>query len=143
MKERLRSYIRSALETCYAEGTLTSGEIPDFTLEVPANPEHGDFAVNTAMVLARSEKKAPRKIAEALVADMNPRAFSYGYDSLRFVNPVTIGTTLSVHREVVETAVHDDSLGRVVYRYVVEDESGETLLACEHITLVERAPADG
>ncbi|MFC6862851.1 MaoC family dehydratase [Halomicroarcula sp. GCM10025817] len=81
-------------------------------------------------------------VAEALVADMNPRSFSYGYDSLRFVNPVGIGTTLTVHREVVETEVYNDELGRVVYEYVVEDQEGTTLLACEHITLVERESAE-
>ena len=80
-------------------------------------------------------------VAEALVADMNPRSFSYGYDSLRFVNPVGIGTTLTVHREVVETEPYNDDLGRVVYEYVVEDQEGTTLLACEHITLVERESA--
>ncbi|MBV0926120.1 MaoC family dehydratase [Halomicroarcula limicola] len=79
-------------------------------------------------------------VAEALVADMNPRSFSYGYDSLRFVNPVPIGTTLSVHREVVETEEYNDSLGRVVYQYEVTDGE-ETLLVCEHITLVERRDA--
>ncbi|MFB6136204.1 MAG: MaoC family dehydratase [Halobacteriaceae archaeon] len=82
-------------------------------------------------------------VAEALVADMNPKAFSYGYDGLRFVRPVGIGTTLTVHREVVETEPRDEDLGRVVYEYEVEDQSGETKLVCEHVTLVERAPDDG
>jgi arginyl-tRNA synthetase len=68
MKERLREHIRQALRSCYEQGVLHSGEIPDFTLEVPASAEHGDFAVNAAMMLARAEKKAPRKIAEAIVA---------------------------------------------------------------------------
>ncbi|WP_254278778.1 MaoC family dehydratase [Haloarcula marina] len=81
-------------------------------------------------------------VAEALIADMNPRSFSYGYDSLRFVKPVGIGTTLSVHREVVETEEYNDSLGRVVYRYEVTDQAETTLLVCEHITLVERRDGD-
>jgi acyl dehydratase len=82
-------------------------------------------------------------VAEALIADMNPRAFSYGYDALRFVRPVGIGTTLTVHREVIEAEPRDESLGRVVYRYEVEDGDGETLLACEHVTLVERRGDEG
>ena len=77
-------------------------------------------------------------VAEAMVADMNPRSFSYGYDGLRFVNPVLIGDTLTVHREVAETEGYNDSLGRVVYEYEVENQDGETVLACRHITLVER-----
>ncbi|GGN88613.1 MaoC family dehydratase [Haloarcula pellucida] len=81
-------------------------------------------------------------VAEALVADMNPRSFSYGYDSVRFVTPVGIGTTLTVHREVVETEEYNDALGRVVYEYEVTDDDGTTLLVCRHITLVERRDAE-
>jgi acyl dehydratase len=77
-------------------------------------------------------------VAEAMVADMNPKSFSYGYDTLRFVNPVLIGDTLSVTREVVATEEYSDDLGRVAYEYEVGNEDGETVLACTHITLVER-----
>lgn len=80
-------------------------------------------------------------IAEALIADMNPRAFSYGYDNLRFIRPVPIGTTLTVSREITETSVYNEDLGRVVYSYEVDNEGGDTVLACEHITLCERDPA--
>jgi len=69
---------------------------------------------------------------------MNPKSFSYGYDTLRFVNPVLIGDTLSVTREVVATEEYSDDLGRVAYEYEVGNEDGETVLACTHITLVER-----
>ncbi len=68
MKEQLRERIDQALRACYAVGSLDGGAFPDFALEVPAHAEHGDFAVNVAMLLAREEKKAPRKIAEAIVA---------------------------------------------------------------------------
>lgn len=77
-------------------------------------------------------------IAEATVADMNPKSFSYGYDNLRFVEPVLIGDTISVSREVVETEVYNDTLGRVAYEYEVENNDGETVLVCTHIKLAER-----
>ncbi len=77
-------------------------------------------------------------IAEAMVADMNPKSFSYGYDEIRFIEPVFIGDTLSVTREVAETEVYNDSLGRVAYDYEVENDEGETVLVCTHITLVDR-----
>jgi acyl dehydratase len=81
-------------------------------------------------------------IAAGLIADLNPRTFAYGYDDLRFIQPVPIGTTITVHREIIETADHNESLGRVVYEYTVEDEAGETLLACKHITLCEKDTSD-
>ncbi|MDX2494225.1 MAG: arginine--tRNA ligase [Desulfuromusa sp.] len=68
MKDQLRLAIRAALKQCYADDSLTSGEFPDeVQLEIPKNPEHGDFSTNLAMTLAKPERKAPRKIAEILV----------------------------------------------------------------------------
>ncbi|MEM1042344.1 MAG: arginine--tRNA ligase [Bacteroidota bacterium] len=42
--------------------------------QTPAQPEHGDLATNAAMQLARPLRRAPRQIAEALVAglDLDP-----------------------------------------------------------------------
>lgn len=71
MKEQLRQAIRAALEQCYASGVLSSGAVPDeVQLEVPKNPEHGDFSTNLAMSMAKVERKAPRQIAEALISVM-------------------------------------------------------------------------
>jgi arginyl-tRNA synthetase len=70
MKEILLDLVRQGLESCFADGSLASGEIPDIIIEKPAHEEHGDFATNVAMLMARSEKKAPRAIAEILVSHM-------------------------------------------------------------------------
>jgi len=67
VKHLLRQRLQAALEECYRSGTLSSGAVADIQLEVPGNPEHGDFATNLAMMLARPERKAPRQVAEALV----------------------------------------------------------------------------
>lgn len=42
-------------------------EIPHFMLEVSRQAEHGDFACNAAMLLAKRLKKNPREIAQALI----------------------------------------------------------------------------
>ncbi len=68
MKDRLRRQIGDALQTCFDNEVLHSGVVPEVQIEVPGNPEHGDFSSNLAMTMARAEKKAPRQIAEALVA---------------------------------------------------------------------------
>ena len=67
MKDRLRQQIGDALQACFDNNTLHSGVVPEVQVEVPGNPEHGDFASNLAMNMARAEKKSPRQIAEALV----------------------------------------------------------------------------
>jgi len=68
MKDRLRRQIGDALQTCFDNDVLHSGVVPEVQIEVPGNPEHGDFSSNLAMTMARAEKKSPRQIAEALVA---------------------------------------------------------------------------
>ncbi|MDD2320903.1 MAG: arginine--tRNA ligase [Geobacteraceae bacterium] len=70
MKKTLLGHVRKCLENCYTEGTLSSGIMPEIVIEVPAHAEHGDFATNVAMQLAKPEKKAPRQIAEILVKEM-------------------------------------------------------------------------
>src|SRR5699024_57942 len=44
---------------------------PKIVLEKPKEKAHGDFATNLAMQLARVARKAPRQIAEDIVAQIN------------------------------------------------------------------------
>ena len=68
MKNTLKKLLFQALDDCYKQERLNSGVVPDdILIEVPANTDHGDFATNLAMTLAKPEKKKPRQIAEALV----------------------------------------------------------------------------
>lgn len=78
MNQRLKQHICNALQVCYERGTLKSSQVPEIELEVPARAEHGDFSTNLAMVLARAEKMAPRKVAEALVAVLEESAAEWG-----------------------------------------------------------------
>ncbi len=59
----LREAIISAVKAAQAEGLLPQAEMPDFTIEVPADRSHGDLAANAAMVSARAFRMAPVKIA--------------------------------------------------------------------------------
>jgi len=74
---------------------------------------------------------------------INPVAFSYGYDRLRFVRPVFIGDTI---RTRVTIAAKEDDLkrpeaGRVIERCEVINQRGEVVLAADHILIVQRKPA--
>jgi arginyl-tRNA synthetase len=71
MKQILRELIIKGLESCFADGTLISGQIPDIVIEKPAHQEHGDFATNVAMMMAKLEKKAPRMVADILTGHMD------------------------------------------------------------------------
>jgi arginyl-tRNA synthetase len=74
MKELLCDLVRKGLASCFADGSLSSGVVPAIIMEKPAHAEHGDFATNAAMLLAKAEKKAPRVVAEVLVRHLQESA---------------------------------------------------------------------
>lgn len=63
---------------------------------------------------------------------------SYGHDHLRFVEPVFIGDTLTVHVEVVDKCISNENVGMVTKEFRTENQSGDTVLVYRHIILVER-----
>ncbi len=67
----LRNTIRSAMEKACANGELPQADIPEFSIEAPADRAHGDWATNAAMVSARAFHAAPRKIAEAITNNLS------------------------------------------------------------------------
>lgn len=67
-KEQIKKIVTTAAKKLMSENILESAELTEFSVEVPANREHGDYAVNAAMVWARLFHKAPRQIAELLSA---------------------------------------------------------------------------
>lgn len=72
--------------------------------------------------------------------DINPEAFSYGYDRLRFVRPVFIGDTIHVrvtNKEKRETPKRPE-YGMLVEQVEVINQRGEVVLACEHLYMVKR-----
>ena len=68
-KEQIKETIKKAASTAINKGELDTAELPDFIIEEPSNREHGDYAVNAAMVWARAFRKAPRQIAEIIIAN--------------------------------------------------------------------------
>ena len=68
----LSGLFRAALERAVSSGALAldPAAIPDPALERPRLPEHGDWATNVALVLAKAAKAPPRAVAEAMVAHL-------------------------------------------------------------------------
>ena len=71
---------------------------------------------------------------------INPVAFTYGYDKLRFPKPVFIGDTL--HTRVTVREKQDDpkrkEFGRVIEACEVLNQHDEVVMYCEHILLAEK-----
>lgn len=68
-KEQINNAIINAVSKAMDEGVLDKNELTAFNVEIPSNREHGDYAVNAAMVWARLFHKAPRQIAEIIIAN--------------------------------------------------------------------------
>ena len=65
--DQLAAAIRHAVVTAIAEGDLAlePAQVPDdVTVERPRNPEHGDYATNIALQLAKAAGNNPRAVAE-------------------------------------------------------------------------------
>ncbi len=61
LQQHLADLVQDLLDEAGAPGPP-----PEFTLEAPRSEEHGDFACNAAMLLAKSLRRAPREIAAQL-----------------------------------------------------------------------------
>jgi arginyl-tRNA synthetase len=67
VKEQLQEQIELALRAML-DAAGDAGPLPDFVVEVPRQPDHGDFSCNAAMLLAKRLSKNPREIAKDLSA---------------------------------------------------------------------------
>jgi arginyl-tRNA synthetase len=75
--ETVRAQARAAVERAWAAAiaggdlpAVERAELPAVEVERPANLEHGDFASNLAMKLARPYRQAPLEIARVLAAEI-------------------------------------------------------------------------
>ncbi|PLR89290.1 arginine--tRNA ligase [Bacillus halotolerans] len=68
MKDVLKEEIRAAV---LKAGLAEESQMPNVILETPKDKTHGDYSTNMAMQLARIAKKAPRQIAEEIVASFD------------------------------------------------------------------------
>ena len=69
VKTQLHALVVQGIEALRAAGTVPAdAATPDFVIERPKTREHGDFASNAAMLLAKAARSNPRALAQALVA---------------------------------------------------------------------------
>ncbi len=69
MKQQLHDLVLQAFAALQHAQTLPADiDAPDFVIERARSRDHGDFATNAAMLLARPARRNPRELAQALVA---------------------------------------------------------------------------
>ena len=111
MKDSLHSLLRHAIDALLAAGSLPAGDLPAFVIERTRNREHGDFATNAALLLARTAGRKPRELAADLVAALPTDP---GLAKVEIAGPGFINFFLSpaaYHAQVREVFARGDSYG--------------------------------
>lgn len=72
MKTYLKQSIQAALEQLKEEGCLALDQIPDIHIQYAKDKQHGDFASNIAMVIAKQIKVAPQAVASWIIERIAP-----------------------------------------------------------------------
>ena len=84
-KNSVSALLAAACEKAVEKGQLPAGAVLSGTVEIPKDTANGDYAANHAMTGARALRMAPRKIAEALVENLE-LAGSW-FDSVEVAGP--------------------------------------------------------
>ena len=66
-KNEIVDCVVKAAQTAISKGLLPEAELTKFSIEVPSQRDHGDYAVNAAMVWSKLFRNAPRNIATILM----------------------------------------------------------------------------
>jgi arginyl-tRNA synthetase len=100
MRERLEEYLRRAVRGLLNEAG-DRGEVPSFAVEASRQTDHGDFACNAAMVLAKRLRRPPREIAERLIASLGDASGLVGRAEIAGPGFVNLWLSTDRWREVV------------------------------------------
>ncbi|WP_029432770.1 arginine--tRNA ligase [Blastococcus sp. URHD0036] len=121
--EHLRDLVRTAVGAAVEHGSLAVDVPDDLVIERPRNPEHGDYATNVAMRLAKPAGRPPREVAEVVAAEL--RALD-GIDRVDVAGPGFLNITLA-----------KDALGQIAVRAVTagEDYGRTDTLAGQRLNL--------
>jgi arginyl-tRNA synthetase len=68
--EQLQDVVRTAVAAVAGRGELPVDVPGEVVIERPRNPEHGDYATNVALRLAKPAGRPPREVAELVAAEL-------------------------------------------------------------------------
>ena len=89
--DELSTAIRAAVHQCIADGEFDAPVPDDVAVERPKNAEHGDYATNIALRLAKGAGKPPRAVAEAIATRLGDTP---GIKSVEVAGPGFLNITL-------------------------------------------------
>ena len=70
IRKKIAALVKEAGERCIQRGIFPVGTEIKPIIEIPKEPEHGDYSTNLAFLLARTLRKKPEEIAKSLIESM-------------------------------------------------------------------------
>ena len=106
VKDTIAKAVADALESAHRDGVLNVDTVPLIEVERPNNPDHGDFATNLPLRLARAARSNPLQLAEAIAArvETGPEIASVASAPPGFINFRLSDRWLQEQVEVVRSA---------------------------------------
>ena len=96
MKDHLRELVAQALLDLRREGKIPADlELPDYVIERTKSREHGDYATNIALLLAKRIGMNPMALAETLIGSMDANDESKHIEKVAVAKPGFINFTIS------------------------------------------------
>ncbi len=90
--EQLQDVVRTAVGAVVDRGALPVEVPAEVVIERPKNPEHGDYATNVALRLAKPAGRPPREVAEVLAGELRAHE---GIASVDVAGPGFLNITLA------------------------------------------------
>lgn len=111
-----RQLLEQAVNAAMEKGDLPQTTLPDFIVEVPGDNRNGDIASNLALAGAKAFRCAPRKVADAIAANL-PSLEGTLFEKVEIAGPGFINLFLSqgYFADVVQAAVSCEQYGRTNY----------------------------
>lgn len=111
-----RQLLEQAVNAAMEKGDLLQTTLPDFIVEVPGDNRNGDIASNLALAGAKAFRCAPRKVADAIAANL-PSLEGTLFEKVEIAGPGFINLFLSqgYFADVVRAAVSCEQYGRTNY----------------------------
>ncbi len=100
LKPQLQAILELAVKAALANKGFEAVDLPEIRLDLPRNPEHGDFSTNIAMALAPGLKTAPRELAVEIVTQLESNAL---LESVEIAGPgfINLHLATSAFMEVI------------------------------------------
>ena len=80
VKDAVAAIVAAALEQANRDGVINVDAAPDIEIERPNNPDHGDFATNLPLRLARAARANPMQLAQLIAERIQPGPEIAGFE---------------------------------------------------------------